>query len=246
MPTVPIRLKCALVPLLALAGASQAAHAAPPDAAAVQPLGIFEAHADIGQPKLAGNAAYAHHRYTLTAGGANVFGAHDEFHFVWRKVKGDFSIRARVSFDGPGVEPHRKSGIMARAALDDASPYVDATVHGSGPNALQLRAKEGGDTQMLVAMAPGAAGPGPGPGPAGSPAGGPPAAAPSPPPPKLVELARHGNHFTATISEQGKPPQVRDVVADLPPVLYVGLYLCAHDADVREQASFDGVRLTAR
>ena len=108
---------------------------------------------------------------------------------------------------------------------------------------MQLRTRGGGDTQMLVAMDRGAAQPAPG---TAATRIEPPQAGSSPPA-KLVELSRHGNHFTVTISETGKPPQVREADVDLPPVLQVGLYLCAHDPDVREQASFDAVRFsTAR
>ena len=115
------RSRKSVIALGALFAVAQVSAAAPKQAGAMQ-VGMFTGQADVGNPRLSGAAVYAHHRYTLTAGGANVFGAHDEFHFVWREVRGDFSIRARVTFDGPGAEPHRKGGIMARAGLGDASP----------------------------------------------------------------------------------------------------------------------------
>jgi hypothetical protein len=45
------------------------------------PLGDFEAHGDIGSPKIAGYATYnaASQVYTLSAGGVNVWAKRDEF-----------------------------------------------------------------------------------------------------------------------------------------------------------------------
>src|SRR6187549_4220900 len=75
------------------------------------PLGDFEAHGDIGAPKIAGYATYnaASQVYTLSAGGVNVWAKRDEFQFAHRKWKGDFIVQARVEFVGTGVDPHRKA-----------------------------------------------------------------------------------------------------------------------------------------
>src|SRR4051794_15547413 len=47
------------------------------------PLGDFEAHGDIGTPKIAGYATYngASQAYTLTAGGVNIWAKRDEFQY---------------------------------------------------------------------------------------------------------------------------------------------------------------------
>src|SRR5580692_1953918 len=62
------------------------------------PLGQFEGHGDIGSPAIAGSATYdaANQTYTLTGSGANIWDTNDQFHFLWKKMKGDFIIRARV------------------------------------------------------------------------------------------------------------------------------------------------------
>ena len=42
----------------------------------------------------------------------------DEFHFAWKRLRGDFILQARVELLGPGVDPHRKLGLIARSSLD--------------------------------------------------------------------------------------------------------------------------------
>ena len=67
-------------------------------------FGQFEASGDIGNPKLVGSASYdeVNQEYTLTAAGTNMWFGRDQFHFAWRKLKGDFILRTRVEFLGPG------------------------------------------------------------------------------------------------------------------------------------------------
>ena len=50
-------------------------------------LGVFEGHGDVGGPKIAGASFFSrlNQEYTLSAAGANVWAARDEFHFAWRR-----------------------------------------------------------------------------------------------------------------------------------------------------------------
>src|SRR6266542_1682777 len=66
--------------------------AAAPD----RPVGQFEGHGDIGSPRLSGSAAYnaVSQEYTLTSAGLNMWAARDEFHFVWKRMTGDFILRS--------------------------------------------------------------------------------------------------------------------------------------------------------
>src|SRR5580765_5839219 len=115
------------------------------------PLGQFEDHSDVGSPKLAGAAAYdaGSQEYSVTAAGFNMWANRDEFHFLWKRMKGDFILQARVDFIGKGVDPHRKLGWMVRSALDEDSPYADATVHGDGLTSLQFRRTKGAITEQV-------------------------------------------------------------------------------------------------
>ena len=40
-----------------------------------------------------------------------MWGQRDEFHFAWKRLKGDFILQARVELVGQGVDPHRKAGL---------------------------------------------------------------------------------------------------------------------------------------
>ena len=69
-----------------------------------RPLGPFDSHEDIGAPKIAGSAVYnpVSQEYSLSAGGVNMWAQRDEFHFVWKRMTGDFILQARVEFLGQG------------------------------------------------------------------------------------------------------------------------------------------------
>src|SRR6185369_6270665 len=108
-------------------------------------LGQFDGHDDIGSPKISGSATYnaVSQEYAISAAGVNMWANRDEFHFVWKRMKGDFILQARVELIGKGVDPHRKLGWMVRSSLDPDSPYADATVHGDGLTSLQYRRTKG-------------------------------------------------------------------------------------------------------
>src|ERR1043165_810410 len=97
-----------------------------------EPVGMFDNHEDIGGPKIKGSVIYnnADQTYTVSAGGINMWATTDQFHFLWKKIKGDFTITATLHFIGKGTDPHRKIGIIARNKLSADSKYADACVHG--------------------------------------------------------------------------------------------------------------------
>ncbi len=106
-----------------------------------QKIGVFEGQTDVGKVLHKGNAVYnsASEEYSVSGSGSNIWFTNDEFHFVWKKMKGDFILRARGKFLGKGVEEHRKYGWMVRQNLDTSSTMVAATIHGNGLTSLQYR-----------------------------------------------------------------------------------------------------------
>ena len=74
-------------------------------------LGIFDGQDDVGRVKHKGTGAYDSklQDYHLSGSGTNIWTNHDEFHFVWKKMKGDFILRTNAEFIGKGVEEHRKN-----------------------------------------------------------------------------------------------------------------------------------------
>jgi Tol biopolymer transport system component len=206
-----LKLLAALVVLLALAAVAAVAQEGG--------LGQFEGHGDVGSPRLAGSATWnaASQEYVLTAAGTNMWGTRDEFHFAWRRMKGDFILQARVELLDKGVDPHRKLGWIVRSTLDDDSPYVDGAVHGDGLTSLQLRRTKGATTEQRVSTITGA---------------------------DVVQIARKGGAYTLSVARFGDPfttSQVTDL--DLGDEVYVGLFLCSHNPDVVEKAIFRDVRI---
>src|SRR6185503_8119753 len=104
-----------------------------------QSLSVFADQTDVGNPVRTGRATYDNEKqeYTIAGSGTNMWAGRDEFHFVWRRLKGDFILTTKAAFVGKGVEPHRKMGLMVRSSLDADSPHAVAVVHGDGLTSLQ-------------------------------------------------------------------------------------------------------------
>mgnify|MGYP001766164382 CR=1 FL=1 len=93
-------------------------------------LGVFDHHEDVGNPSIKGSATYnpETQQYTMESAGINMWDKADQFHFLWKKIKGDFIITASIQFIGKGTNPHRKIGIIARDKLTTDSRYADACI----------------------------------------------------------------------------------------------------------------------
>ncbi len=118
--------------------------------AEAEPVGAFSEHADVGAVSTPGSASLAGGTYRLTASGANIWGGVDAFHYVWTQRSGDLHIAADIAFEGAGVDPHRKAGLMIRQNLTPGSPYADVMVHGDGMVSLQYREVQDGPTRQIV------------------------------------------------------------------------------------------------
>src|SRR5258708_34326142 len=94
----------------------------------------FENHSDVGSVHFPGTCEYDPDErvYTMTSAGANVWHDHDDFHFAWRRMSGNFIVTTRAEFVGKAVNPHRNLGWMVRARLHTSSPNVSTGVHGAG------------------------------------------------------------------------------------------------------------------
>ena len=201
-----------------LVGALVAAPA-PPAPAAEGRLGQFDGHGDVGSPRIPGSATYnaVSQEYALGAAGVNVWAKRDEFHFLWKRMKGDFILQARVELVGKGVDPHRKLGWMVRSGLEADAPYADAAVHGDGLTSLQYRRAAGAITEEVRSEAKGA---------------------------DVVQLERKGHTYTFSAARFGDPltaVQLSDL--GLGDDVLVGLFLCSHNPEVLERAVFRDVRI---
>src|SRR5919205_3781155 len=86
---------------------------------AQQPVGVFEAHGDVGRARRPGFASYDPRRqsYLIAGSGQNMWNDRDDFHFVWTRMTGNFILSARARFVGSGGEAHRKLGWTVRPSL---------------------------------------------------------------------------------------------------------------------------------
>ncbi|HTR40742.1 MAG TPA: hypothetical protein VMH87_03935 [Pseudomonadales bacterium] len=98
------------------------------------PTGIFDGQADIGGAVIPGSASYdpGTKQYTINSAGYNVWYQRDEFRFLWKKMSGDVSAAADITFPDTNGYGDRKAVIMIRQDLDDDSKEVFVALHGAG------------------------------------------------------------------------------------------------------------------
>ena len=112
-------------------------------------VGVFEAQSDVGQVRRPGTTVYDDQlqQYRVSGSGQNMWGDRDDFHFVWKRMTGNFILSTRAHFIGRGVEAHRKLGWTIRPSLASSAPHVTAALHGDGLVSLQFRRAAGGTTE---------------------------------------------------------------------------------------------------
>jgi hypothetical protein len=80
-------------------------------------------YTDIGKLTKPGSETINKDEITIVAAGNDIWGKHDEFHFGYKLVKGDFDICVRV-LNLSAAHKYTKAGLMARADLSDSSQHV--------------------------------------------------------------------------------------------------------------------------
>src|SRR5471032_892499 len=115
-------------------------------------IGIFSEQADVGSVLKPGSAEFdaVKGEYLIAGGGANMWSTNDAFHFVWKKMSGDFTFTANISFVGATGDPHRKACLLVRQSLDANAVYADVAFHGVGLTALQYRETPGDVTHETI------------------------------------------------------------------------------------------------
>lgn len=184
------------------------------------PVGQFEEQTDVGGARKVAPARFdaQNESYRVEGSGTNMWGARDEFHFVWRRMRGDFILTARASFTGRGKEAHRKLGWQVRASLEADAPHASAVVHGDGLTSLQFRRTRGAETEELKFERGGA---------------------------DVIQLERRGDTFVMSAARFGETFVTQSVESlALGEEVYVGLFVCSHNKDVTERALFRDVRVT--
>ena len=181
-------------------------------------LGPFTETSDVGAVSRKSLATYDRSSgiYFLSASGENMWGERDAFGFVWKEMKGDASIGARVHFMGKSTQPHRKAGATFRQSLAPDSAYVGVVVHGDGLTSLQFRAETGGPTREIQCAEEA---------------------------PTAVRIEKRGDYVQMLLANEDGVFNASgcQVKLSLRGTFYAGLVVCAHDRQGFETARFSSV-----
>jgi hypothetical protein len=106
---------------------------------------LFEGQSDIGSAVVPGSASYdpSTKQYTISSAGYNVWYTRDEFRYLWKKMSGDVSLAADVTFPNPNGYNDRKAILMIRQTLDDDAKEAMIAEHGTGMIHLAQRPERG-------------------------------------------------------------------------------------------------------
>jgi TolB protein len=182
--------------------------------------GVFDGHGDVGTVLHAGSVDYdaSKQTYTITGSGENMWSVADAFQFVWKKMSGDVTLTADVSFAETRGNEHKKAVLILRQSLDPDSAYADVALHASGLTSLQFRDERGAVTREVQSNISA---------------------------PKRLRIAKRGDYVYMALSGSTGEPNVAGGWLRIPlhRSFYVGLGVCSHDKDAVAKAIFSNVSL---
>jgi hypothetical protein len=190
------------------------------------PIGVLDGQSDIGGSVAAGSGTYdaGTKQYTITSAGYNIWCSRDEFRYLWKKVSGDVSLAADVTFPNPEGFGDRKAVVVIRQNLEDDSKEAMIGEHGVGMIHLAQRPERGANLKdmqyrfggMLANVHA-----------------------------KRIGIEKHGDSISILVSLQGEPVQHLGPLIDLhfDEPFYVGIGFCSHLPDKPDTAVFSNVVL---
>jgi hypothetical protein len=188
------------------------------------PIGIFQGQSDIGSAVVPGSASYdaATGQYTIHSAGYNVWYTRDEFRYLWKKMSGDVSLAADISFPDPNGYGDRKAVLIIRQNLDDDSKEAIVALHGAGMIQLAQRADKDVRVKDMEFRVGGRGRPG-----GKTPDSLVPVFA------KRVGIEKRGDDFTLWVSLEGEPMHQfgPPISLHLDAPFYVGIGFCSHLPD---------------
>lgn len=190
-----------------------------------QPLGMFEGQSDVGGPLLPGSASYdaATKRYTITSASYNIWYFRDEFRFLWKKVSGDVSLAADVTFPDAKGYFDRKAVLIIRQDLDDNAKEIMTGLHGGGLIHLAFRPEKGVNLKEAGKLKVEPSQPGE--------------------TPIRIGIEKKGDTFTLYVGAKGEPLHAVGTTAELhiDGPFYVGIGFCSHIPDKADTAVLSNV-----
>lgn len=201
------------------------------------PIGIFEGQSDVGSALIPGSASYdaSTKQYTINSAGYNVWYMRDEFRYLWKKMSGDVSLAADITFPDTNGYGDRKAVLIIRQDLDDDSKEVFVALHGAGMIQLARRPEKNvriKDMEYRIGSR------------GGLPGGKSPddlvtASA------ERIGIEKCGDDFALFVSLQGEPMHQFGAPVNLhiDGPFYVGIGFCSHLPDKPDTAVFSNVVL---
>ncbi len=208
--------------------------------------------ADVGSPLMAGTADYAasDQTYYVDGAGADVYGANEQFHYVYQTLNGDGTIIARLRYQTES-SPWAKAGVMITQSTAAGSPFVDAlvapNVSPNTPNINGVGCTANGCASPLPPITP--------------PVGhgvhmqytstgdkavtSVTALAGYSSPNEWLKLQRAGNTFTSYYSTDGtKWTLIGSTSLTMSASVLIGLFVCSHNIGQPSTVAFDNVQVT--
>jgi outer membrane protein assembly factor BamB len=178
--------------------------------------------ADIGSPTPTGSQSASNGTWTVQAGGADIFGTSDQFHYVWQTLTGDGSVSAQV-LSQTNTSSNAKAGVMLRLTSDPGSPFYDAMVTPGRGVFIQYRKSQGASAQTSVNLSTLTV-------------------------PTYLMVARAGNTFSAYTSSDGNTwtmvPGSSVMLANMTGPLLAGIAATSHNTTKLSTVVFNTVNIS--
>lgn len=197
------------------------------------PLGLFEGQSDVGSAVVPGSASYdaKTKRYTVHSAGYNIWYTRDEFRYLWKKLSGDVSLAADVTFPNAEGYGDRKAVLIIRQDLDDDAKEIMSGLHGAGLIHLAQRPEKNANLKEDARIE--------------APSAGEKNKMPVTTALKRIGIEKHGDTFTLFVSLNGEPMHPVGATATLhfDEPFYVGIGFCSHLPDKSDTAILSNVVL---
>jgi hypothetical protein len=199
-------------------------------------VGIFDGQSDIGSAAVPGSTSFdpSTQRYTINSAGYNVWYTRDEFRYLWKKMSGDISLAADITYPDANGYGDRKAVLVIRQNLDDDAREAVVALHGAGMIQLAQRPEKGARVKDMEYRIGGRGRPG------------------GATPDSLVTvnarrigIEKHGDEFTLFVSLEGEPmhPFGPPIALHLDGAFYVGIGFCSHQPATLDTAVLSHVVL---
>ena len=178
--------------------------------------------ADIGAATPAGGQTESGAAWTVTAGGPDIWGTADAFHYIWAALPANGAVTAQVA-TVTATDPWARAGVMVRATTSPGSPYYAVYVSKGNGVVVQERTAQG-VAAVQIANTTGVA-------------------------PEYVEVTRTGTVYAAATSSDGTTwtavPGSMVTLANLSGSLLAGAASTSHSSTALSTVGFNAVTITA-